>query len=107
MIEEGSLTAGQARPLIGLPSATNIAEEIVSKNLSARNVEVLVRGKKAPQKSGFIRIDSNILDEQSKIQDFLGLKVNILNKKNNSGKIIIEYKDLDQFELVSKLLKQS
>lgn len=107
MIEEGSLTAGQARPLIGLPSATNIAEEIVSKNLSARSVEVLVRGKKAPQKSGFLRIDSNILDEQNKIQDFLGLKVNILNKKNNSGKIIIEYKDLDQFELVSKLLKQS
>ena len=31
MIEEGSLTAGQARPLIGLPSATNIAEEIVKK----------------------------------------------------------------------------
>ena len=33
MIEEGSLTAGQARPLIGLPSATNIAEEIVKKIL--------------------------------------------------------------------------
>ena len=28
LIEEGNLTAGQARPLIGLPSATNIAEEI-------------------------------------------------------------------------------
>ena len=35
MIEEGSLTAGQARPLIGLSNATNIAEEVVSKNLSA------------------------------------------------------------------------
>ena len=33
MIEEGNLTAGQARPLIGLPSATNIAEEIVAKKL--------------------------------------------------------------------------
>ena len=47
LIEEGSLTAGQARPLVGLPSATNIAEEIVAKNLSARSVEVLVRKKKA------------------------------------------------------------
>ena len=45
MIEEGSLTAGQARPLIGLSNATNIAEEIVAKNLSARSVEMLVRGK--------------------------------------------------------------
>ena len=52
MIEEGSLTAGQARPLIGLPSATNIAEEIVAKNLNARSVELLVRSKKGPQKSG-------------------------------------------------------
>ena len=39
MIEEGNLSAGQARPLIGLPSATNIAEEIVAKKLSARSVE--------------------------------------------------------------------
>ena len=46
LIEEGNITAGQARPLIGLPSATNIAEEIVAKNLSARSVELLVRSKK-------------------------------------------------------------
>ena len=49
MIEEGTLTAGQARPLVGLPSATNIAEEIVAKKLSARSVELLVRSKKSPQ----------------------------------------------------------
>ena len=64
MIEEGTLTAGQARPLIGLSNATNIAEEIAAKNLSARSVEMLVREKKAPQKSGQIRIDSNILNAQ-------------------------------------------
>ena len=51
LIEEGNLTAGQARPLIGLPSATNIAEEIVAKNLSARSVELLVRSKKGPPKN--------------------------------------------------------
>jgi len=107
LIEEGNLTAGQARPLIGLPSATNIAEEIVSKNLSARSVELLVRSKKGPQKSGQIKIDSNILDEQNKIQENLGLNVNIQNKKNNSGKITILYKSLEQFELVSNLLKRN
>jgi len=107
LIEEGNLTAGQARPLIGLPSATNIAEEIVAKKLSARSVELLVRGKKGPQKSGQIKIDSNILNEQNKIQDNLGLNVNIQNKKNNSGKITILYKNLEQFELVSNLLKRS
>ena len=30
----------------------------------------------------------------------------IVNKKNNSGKITVEYKNLEQFELISKLLKQ-
>ena len=107
LIEEGNLTAGQARPLIGLPSATNIAEEIVAKNLSARSVELLVRSKKGPQKSGQIKIDSNILDEQNKIQENLGLNVNIQNKKNNSGKITILYKNLEQFELISNLLKRN
>ena len=43
---EGNLSAGQARPLIGLPSATNIAEEIVAKK-GLEGVELLVRSKKA------------------------------------------------------------
>tara|TARA_B110000263_G_scaffold245834_1_gene255994 strand:- start:140 stop:1000 length:861 start_codon:yes stop_codon:yes gene_type:complete len=107
MIEEGNLTAGQARPLVGLPSATNIAEEIVAKKLSSRSVELLVRSTKGPQKSGQIKIDSNILNEQNKIEENLGLNVNIQNKKNNSGKITILYKNLEQFELVSNLLKRN
>ena len=107
MIEEGNLTAGQARPLIGLPSATNIAEEVVKKNLSARSVEILVRNEKGPQKVGQIKVDANILSEQNKIQDNLGLNVSIQNKRNNSGKITILYKNLEQFELISNLLKRN
>ena len=107
LIEEGNLTAGQARPLIGLSNATNIAEEIVAKNLSARSVELLVRNKKGPQRSGQIKIDANILNEEKKIQENLGLNVKIQNKKNNSGKITILYKNLEQFELVSNLLKRN
>ena len=107
MIQEGNLTAGQARPLIGLSNATNIAEEIVAKKLSSRSVELLVRNKKGPQKSGQIKIDSNIISEQNRIQENLGLNVNIQNKKNNSGKITILYKNLEQFEFVSNLLKRN
>ena len=107
MIEEGSLTAGQARPLIGLSNATNIAEEIVAKNLSARSVEMLVRDKKAPSKTGQFRMDANILDVQNIIQEKLGLNVQIQNKKNNSGKITIVYTNLEQFEFLSNLLKRN
>ena len=107
LIQEGNLTAGQARPLIGLSNATNIAEEIVAKNLSARSVEILVRSKKGPQKSGQLKIDANILNEERRIQDNLGLNIKIENKKNNSGKITILYKNLEQFEFVSNLLKRN
>ena len=81
------------------------AEEIVAKNYSARKVEYLIRNKK--DSKGEKKIDTNILKTQERIEKILGLKVNILNKKNNSGRIIIEYKDLDQFELVSDLLTKS
>ena len=103
MLEEGSLTSGQARPLIGLSNASSIAEEIVSKNYSARKVEYLVKSKKSinSDKKSF---DANIFKAQERIEKILGLKVNIINKKNNSGRIVIQYKDLEQFELISDLL---
>ena len=104
MLEEGSLTSGQARPLIGISNASNIAEEIVSKNYSARKVEYLVKSKKGSKTKIY---DSNIIKVQENIEKKLGLKVNILNKKNNSGKITIEYKDLDQFDLIKDLLTKS
>ena len=106
MIEEGTLTSGQAWPLIGISNASSIAEEIVSNNYSARKVEYLVKSKKN-SKSKKINKDANILKAQEKIEKKLGLKVNISNKKDNSGRIVIEYKDLEQFELLSDLLTKS
>ena len=103
MLEEGSLTSGQARPLIGLANASSIAEEIVSKNYSARKVEYLVKSKKV-SKNKKNNYDVNIYKAQERIEKILGLKVAIVNKKNNSGKIIIDYSDLEQFEFLSELL---
>jgi len=103
MLEEGSLTSGQARPLVGLTNASSIAEEIVAKNYSARKVEYLVKGKKV-SKNKKNNYDANIYKAQERIEKILGLKVAIVNKKNNSGKIIIDYSDLEQFEFLSELL---
>ena len=103
MLEEGTLTSGQARPLIGLANASQIAEEIVAKNYSARKVEYLVKSKKGNKFKDKTQ-DADISKIQDKIERILGLKVNIVNKKNNSGKITIDFKDLEQFELISNLL---
>ena len=103
MLEERTLTSGQARPLIGLSNASTIAEEIVKNNYSARKIEYLVKNQKNT-KAKKDYTDINILKVQERIEKKLGLKVNIKAKKNNSGQITIEYKDLEQFELINDLL---
>ena len=103
MLQEGTLTSGQARPLIGLSNASSVAEEIVSKNYSARKVEYLVKLKKQ-SKNLKPKHDANILKTQEQIEQILGLKIYIVNKRNNSGKISVEYKNLEQFELITNLL---
>ncbi len=105
MLEEGLLLAGQARPLIGLSNASQIAEDIIKKRLTSRQVESLSKISKSPYKLEK-QIDSNIAEVQRLIENNLGLKVNITNRKNNSGKITVEYKNLEQFDLISKLLRQ-
>ena len=105
LIEEGRLTAGQARPLIGMPNASEVAENIVKKKVSAREVEKLA--KKGRNKDSEIKLeDPNITFVKNEIESKLGLTVDISNKKNNSGKITIKYKSLEQFELISKLLRK-
>lgn len=105
LIEEGKLTAGQARPLVGMANASEIAENIVKKKVAAREVESFVKIKKSGKKAKKVE-DPNISFVRNEIESKLGLNVEIVNKKNNSGKIIIKYKSLDQFELISKKLKK-
>ena len=102
LLEEEKLTAGQARPLIGLPNASEIAENIVKKKVTAREVESLVQNNKTKNKSAME--DPNIQFVKNEIESKLGLSIDIVNKKNNSGKVVIKYKSLEQFDLISKKL---
>jgi len=104
LIEEEKLTAGQARPLIGMLNASEIAENIVKKKVTVREVELLARRKSGKNNKKID--DPNIRFIRNELESKLGLNVDIINKKNNSGKVIIKYKSLDQFELISKLLKR-
>ena len=103
-----SLLLAQVRPLVGRSNAVELANQIYKEKLSARSIENLVRRDKdreTNKNDTRAKIDSNILSAQKQIEESIGLKVNIVNKKNNTGKIIIEYKNLDQFDLVSDRLK--
>ena len=69
-------------------------------------MEYLVKTKKSTKSKSKV-VDTNILKLQEKLEETLGLRVYISNKKDNSGKITIVYKDLEQFELVSDLLTKN
>ena len=76
LIEEGKLTAGQARPLIGMPNASEVAENIVKKKVAAREVESLVKEKKVEKILKKIE-DPNIAFVRNEIESKLGLNVEI------------------------------
>ena len=106
-VDEGKLTAGQARPLVGRHNALKLAHEIIKDKLSARSIENLVKNDKEKEKNqNSVRIptDPNILLAQRKIEENLGLNTKIVVRKKSSGKVVIEYKNLDQFDMLSSLL---
>ena len=85
-----------------MPNASEIAENVVKKKIAAREIENFTKGKKRFTRDS--DEDPNIQFVRNEIESKLGLNVKIINKKNNSGKVIIEYKSLDQFDLISKNL---
>ena len=106
MVEDGMLTAGQVRPLVGRFNALSIAKTIIKDKLSSRSIENLVKNEKENEKPKLRKnkVDPNILLVQRKIEESLGLSIKIVTKKKNSGKVVIEYSNPEQFEMVSKLL---
>ena len=48
-----------------------------------------------------------ILDLQKTLEEKTGLNVSITNKKNNSGIITFEYKDLEQLDKIIKVIKNN
>jgi ParB family chromosome partitioning protein len=108
MISDGLLTAGHARCLVNVPDNVRLAKIIVNKNLSVRQAEFLV--KKEQVFSGSKRIpknnkDTNIKSLESDLGLLMGIKVDIKNKKNNSGEIKFSYKNLDQLNKIISVLK--
>ena len=106
MINDGLLTPGHARALIDVNKNIELAKEIINKNLSVRQAELLTKknvSKITKVKSKFI--DPNIQDLQRSLENKVGMKVTISNKKNNKGTITFDYKDLDQLNKLIENIK--
>jgi ParB family chromosome partitioning protein len=108
MISDGLLTAGHARCLVNVQDNVKLAKIIVNKNLSVRQAEFLVKkeqvfsgSKKIPKNNK----DTNIKSLESDLGLLMGIKVDIKNKKNNSGEIKFSYKNLEQLNKIISVLK--
>ena len=107
LVQEGALSAGHARSLVGLNNSIEIAKMIIEKKLSVRQSEVLVRKFRDKKFKLISKKDTNILDLQKNLEEKTGLNVSINNKKNNSGTISFEYQNLEQLDKIIETIKKN
>ena len=106
-IEKKKLTAGHAKILVGLDNAFFVANKIIEKNLSVRQAENFVKIFKVKKQKFKNLKDANLQALESSIVNKIGINVSIKNKKNNSGSIVFEYKDIDQLNRIIEIIKSN
>ena len=105
LIETKKITPGHAKILVGLDNSEFVANKIVEKNLSVRQAENFVKIFKIKKQSFKGPRDINLQSLENSVRDKIGLNVLIKNKKNNTGSLILEYKDLDQLNKLIAIIK--
>ncbi len=106
---EGKLVEGQARALLAIDNEEKqleIANKIIEKNLTVREVENLIYGSKEYTRKKTKKIPKNIYYKkiENVLKDYFGYKVKIdTNKKHQ--KLVIEYNDEEGLEALLNKLK--
>ena len=106
LVEEGALSAGHARALLGADNAEQLAKRAVSKQLSVRAVETMVK-EQLPSKHDKARKngkDANTVALEHDLSSALGLHVDISHKGDAGGSVRINYKTLEQLDEVCRRL---
>jgi ParB family chromosome partitioning protein len=106
LLSSGKLTIGHARALISSNNPEKLASIVISRGLSVRQTEDLIKNTASPsfKKIAKIAKDPNIKNLEELITNSLGLKVEIQTKDNIAGKVLINYLDNDQLENIKKRL---
>ncbi len=106
-VKENKISPGHAKILVGLENCQLISKKIISKKLSVRQTESLVRAYKTPSKKLMKNKDPNIRILEQNLMEKIGMNVEIKNKKNNKGSIIFNYKELDQLNRIIESVKRN
>jgi len=107
MIRSEKISQGHAKILIGLENSLLLAEKIIKKKLSVRQTENLVRVLKNGSRKIYKSKDTNSLATENALSEIIGMRVVLINKKNNSGTLSIEYKGLDQLDRLINVIKSN
>jgi ParB family chromosome partitioning protein len=108
MVRSRQISAGHARMLLGQPNAEEIANEIIAKGLSVRQIEAAMR-KEGRAQSRDVAGTSRAKDPDTKaleqrLSDTLGLEVAVDHRGDGGGTLRIKYRDLDQLDGVLRKL---
>ena len=113
LVQDGALSAGHARSLVTAADPLAVARKIVAEGLSVRQAEELAQerhepaeGKRATETKSFDFKSADLKALEQRIEDALGLKVDIRHKANDRGEIRLKYKSLDQLDEISRRLEQ-
>ena len=116
---QDKITSGHARALINLENDAlqlQLLENILSKNLSVRKVERLVRelNDGGTRKIKKFTVDEenrtsfyspNLRDIEDKLRVTFGTKVKCIQRKDGSGEVILEYYSRDELERLIELIE--
>ena len=107
LVEDNKLSVGHAKILVGLNNIEYVVKKIIEKNLSVRQAENLVKIFKIKKQSFKSLKDVNMKALELSIIEKIGLNILIRNKKNNTGSLVVEYKDLDQLNKIIEIIKSN
>lgn len=106
-LEARQIDMGHARALLALEGTSQVAaaKEIVSKQLSVRQAEALVRSMQKPKSNKpETRQDADILALEQSLGDKLGASVRISHKSSGKGDLIVHYNSTDELQGILKHL---
>lgn len=108
LVKEGKLSAGHARALVGLENAETLAQQIVAKDLSVRQVEELVAKQKSGPKEAAPKKekDSDLADIEKDLNKNLGLRIKISPSKQGGGKVVLQYASPAELDMIIDILEQ-
>ena len=107
LIRNNKISQGHAKVLVGLENALLLTDKIIKKKLSVRQLESLIRLFKNGSNKSFKSKDTNIIATENDLSDKIGMRVILNNKKNNSGTLSIEYKDVNQLDRLIDVIKKN